>query len=105
MLVTITLKNNAWLLIPIEGKFTGKLVGVADHVSLIDVTRYSNTMRGKLMGVWGLTLLKEHLDAVTSKGLVGKRPFDMTGLRPVPIDYFSEARRVVVQGPRAFIGV
>jgi len=104
MLVTLTQKNNAWNIVAVEGKFAGKLIGVADHVQLVDVTRYSRTLQGKLTAVWGLTILSERLDGATTKGLVGSRPFDLRGMRPAPLDYFTEARRVVVQGPRAFIG-
>ena len=81
-------------IVPLEGRFQGRTVGLADAVALSDARKVEHGVIGTLDSTWGLTLLSDALDAKTIKGVVGARPFNYKGMRET--DDFDTARRLIL---------
>ena len=99
-----------WSVTPLEGKFQGQQIGVAESVNLRDATFHARTITGNLQSTWGLEITNPLIyeDGVTIKGLGIGKNFDKTPTTRLDMDFngvkihhrtCKGARTVVTDGP------
>lgn len=104
------ISSNTWGITPLEGKFCGQQIGVAESIDLRDATFEARTIKGNLQSTWGLEITNPLIydDGVTVKGLGIGKNFGKTPSTRLDMDYDGikvhrrqclGARAVVADGP------
>lgn len=91
MLVEVEAEDGAWAI-----RYNGMVIAKAESLALSNVKHRDGRLRGALTASWGVTVLKNDLDDVTRMKLVGRRPFNYRGCKPM--EKVSSANRLIING-------
>lgn len=98
MQVSVKKYGSTWGVTPLEGAFAGRTVATVEAIAMSDVRKQGETIVGNVTSAWGTTLLADHLDVRTTRGVVGGRPFDYHKMKSASLRLFKSSRRAILSG-------
>lgn len=94
MLVEVEAEGGAWAI-----RYNGKVIAKAESLALSNVNHRDGCLRGALTAAWGVTVVKKDLHDSTRMRLVGLRPFNYRGCKPMGnITNITTANRLIING-------